>query len=167
MEKTHPHSHSLLHLSCQRGHQPDNRTHPLVGQNKLQELHNFCKRHFADKLERARKKMNDQQLKLKGMQAAKVKDQKSIETSMFKVLKEIGVELSAFHGGSLNGKDIKQVMNNASHVFDQFAAIFKEGKRPDCLLLDDDIDAMCLHFRKVFVLWDGAFLLARIRNLTE
>jgi hypothetical protein len=74
---------------------------------KLQELHDFCKRHFSDKLERARKKLNDQQLKLKGMQAAKVKDQKSIETSMSKVSKEIGVELSAYHGGSLNGKDIK------------------------------------------------------------
>jgi hypothetical protein len=58
-------------------------------------------------------------------------------------------------------------MNNASHVFDQFAAIFKEGKRPDCLLLDDDIDAMCLHFREVFVLWDRAFSLARIVNPTE
>jgi hypothetical protein len=119
---------------------------------KLQELHNFCKRHFANKLKRACKKMNDQQLKLKGLRAAKVRDQKSIETSMFKVLKEIGVELSAYHGGSLNGKDIKRVMNNASHVFDQFAEIFKEGKRPDCLLSDDDIDTMCLHFREVFVL---------------
>jgi hypothetical protein len=122
---------------------------------KLQELHDFRKRHFANKLERAHKKLNDQQLKLKGMRAAKVKDQKCIETSISKVLKEIGVELSAYHRGSLNGKDIKRVMNNASHVFDQFAAIFKEGKRPDCLLSDDDINAMCLHFREIFVLWDG------------
>jgi hypothetical protein len=29
----------------------------------------------------------------------------------------------------LNGKDIKKVMNNATHISDQFAAIFKEGKR--------------------------------------
>ena len=41
------------------------------------------------------------------------------------MLKEIGVELSSYHGGSLNGKDIKKVMNNASNMFDQFAAIFK------------------------------------------
>jgi hypothetical protein len=58
-------------------------------------------------------------------------------------------------------------MNNASHIFDQFAAIFNKGKRPDCLLSDDDINAMCLHFRELFVLWDGAFLLARIVNPTE
>jgi hypothetical protein len=83
---------------------------------------------------------------------------------MFDVLKEIGVELSSYHGGSLNGKDIKKVMNNATHVFDQVAEIFKEGKRPDCIMTDADIDARCLHFREVFVLWDGAFSLARTVN---
>jgi hypothetical protein len=46
---------------------------------------------------------------------------------MFKVLKEIGVELSSYHGGSLNGKDIKKVMNNATHLFNTFATIFKVG----------------------------------------
>jgi hypothetical protein len=57
-----------------------------------------------------------------------VRGQQSIETKVFKVLKEIGVELSSYHGGSLNGKDIKKVMNNAFHIFDQFAAIFKGGE---------------------------------------
>jgi len=46
-----------------------------------------------------------------------------------RVLKVFGVELSSYHSGSLNGKDIKKVMNNATHIFDQFAAISKEGKR--------------------------------------
>jgi hypothetical protein len=32
------------------------------------------------------------------------------------IIIEVGVELSSYHGGSLNGKDIKQVMNNASHI---------------------------------------------------
>jgi len=50
------------------------------------------------------------------------------ETKVFQVLKEIGVELSSYHGGSLHGKDIKKVMNNASHIFDQFAVIFQEGR---------------------------------------
>jgi hypothetical protein len=58
-----------------------------------------------------------------------VKGQLSIETKVFKVLKGIGVELSSYHGGSLNGKDIKKVMNNASHVFDCISVVFKEGKR--------------------------------------
>jgi hypothetical protein len=47
------------------------------------------------------------------------------------VLKEVGVELSSYHGESLNGKDVKKVMNNASHIFDQLAAILKEGKRKE------------------------------------
>ena len=57
-------------------------------------------------------------------------------------------------------------MNNASHIFDQFAAIFKEGKREECLLADADIDSMCLHFWEVYVLWDGAFSLGRKINPT-
>ena len=55
------------------------------------------------------------------MRSEKVKGQESIETKFFEVLKKIGVELSAYHGGSLNGKDIKKVMNNATHVFDTMA----------------------------------------------
>jgi hypothetical protein len=35
------------------------------------------------------------------------------------------------------------------------------GKRPNCVLSDNKIDDLCLHFREVFVLWDGTFALAR------
>jgi len=93
--------------------------------------------------------------------------QLSIETKLFRVLKEVGVELSSYHGGSLNGKDIKKVMDNASHIFDQFAAIFKEWKKKDCLLSDDDLDLLCLHFREAYVLWDGAFSVARKIDPTD
>ena len=101
------------------------------------------------------------------IQTTKVRAQESIETKMFSVLKEIGVELSSYHGGSLNGKDIRKVMTNASYIFDSFAIIFKAGKRPNCALSDANIDALCLQFREVFVLWDGAFSLARTINPTE
>ncbi len=72
--------------------------------------------------------------------------QGSIETKMFSVLKEIGVELSSHHGGSLNGKDIKKVMNNACHIFESLLIIFNGGKRPNCVLLDANIDTLCLQF---------------------
>ena len=111
--------------------------------------------------------VTDQQLKLKTMRTSKVKDQQSIETKIFKVLKEIGVELSSYHGGSLNGKDIRKVMMNACYIFDTFATIFKAGKRPNCMLSDANINALCMQFREVFVLWDGAFSLARTINPTE
>ena len=75
---------------------------------KQQEEFQFRNREFVEKLSKARKMVTDQQLKLKTMRTSKskVKDQQSIETKIFKVLKEIGVELSSYHGGSLNGKDI-------------------------------------------------------------
>ena len=99
--------------------------------------------------------------------SAKVRSQDSIETKMFKVIKSIGVKLTLYHGGSLNGKDIIKLMNNATFVFDNLALMFKQGKRPDCLLTDEQIDEMCLYFREVFVLWDGAFSLTRTVNPTE
>ncbi len=77
------------------------------------------------------------------------------------MLKDIGPELSSYHGGSLNSKDTKKVINNASRVFDCISVVFKEGKRDDCLLPDAEIKSLCFRFREVFVLWDGAFLLAR------
>jgi hypothetical protein len=67
----------------------------------------------------------------------------------------------------LNGKDIKKVMNNASHVFDCISVVFKEGMRDDCLLPDAEIESLCLHFHEVFVLWGGAFSLARTVNPME
>jgi hypothetical protein len=109
----------------------------------------------------------NQQNKLKTMRTSKVRAHDSIETKMFSVLKELDIELSSYHGGSLNGKDIKKVMNNACHIFDTFSTIFKEGKRPTCVLSDANIDALCLQFREVFVLWDGAFSLARTINPVE
>ena len=80
------------------------------------------------------------------MRKGKVRQQWSIETKVFMVLLEIGVELNSYHGGSFNGKDIKKVMNNAMYLFDQFAAIFKERRREGCLLSHTDNDSMCLHF---------------------
>jgi hypothetical protein len=121
------------------------RTHPLE-KTQLQALQDFCKRTFVDKLQKAPQTLADQQLKLKGMRSKKVKGWGSIETRMFDVLNKIRVELSSYHGRSLNGKDIRKVMNNATHVFDQVADIFKEGKRPDCIMTDAEIDALCLHF---------------------
>ncbi len=59
------------------------------------------------------------------------------------------------------------MMNNATYVFDQLALLSTEGKRPDCMLLDDDRSTLCLHFREVFVLWDGTFLLARMIDPTD
>jgi hypothetical protein len=74
-------------------------------------------REFVEKLLKAKKMLSDQQLKLKTMRTSKVKDQQSIETKIFKVLKEIGVELSSYHGGSLNSKNIRKVMRNACDIY--------------------------------------------------
>jgi hypothetical protein len=64
-------------------------------------------------------------------------------------------------------KTLKKVMNNASHIFDKFAAILKEGKRKECLLPDVALNQCVCIFWEVYVLWDGAFLLARTINQTD
>jgi hypothetical protein len=94
------------------------------------------------------------------------KSAESLETKLFKVLEGIGVEWSSYYGGSLNGNDIKKVMNNATYLFSEFSSILKLGKRDNCELSDEDIDTFCQHFQSVFVLWDGAFSFARKFNPT-
>ena len=76
-----------------------NDTNTETDEIKLRMLEKFKNREFVEKISKARKMLTGQQLKLKTMRTAKVKDQQSIETKIFKGLKEIGVELSSYDGG--------------------------------------------------------------------
>jgi hypothetical protein len=58
------------------------RTH-ILDRSKLKALQDFRKRTFADKLQKARQTLADQQSKLKEMRRAKVRRQHSIETQLF------------------------------------------------------------------------------------
>ena len=78
---------------------------------------------------------------------------------MFKVLREIGVELTRYHSMSLNGK-----IDNATHVFDQWALILKVGRREGCMMCLDAIVEWFQEYKSVFLLWDGAFSFARKVN---
>ncbi len=56
-------------------------------------------------------------------------------------------------------------MNNTTYLFDEFSSLLKSGNQDNCKLEDNDIDALCKHFKLVFVLWDGAFLPVQLKNL--
>ena len=77
---------------------PATATDAEAEENYLRALEEFCNK-FVEKLVKAQRMVSDQQLILKAMRTLKVKEQGSIETKIFRVLKEIGVELSAYHGG--------------------------------------------------------------------
>jgi hypothetical protein len=121
---------------------------------------------MVDKLDRTKEIISNTQKNLRALQSSKAKSATSLETKLFKVLKKIGVEQSSYHGGSLNGKDIKKVMNNAAHLFDQFSSLLQAGKRDECELDNNSIDAICQSFKNVFVFWDGAFSLAQTKYPT-
>jgi hypothetical protein len=78
-----------------------------ANESTLNNLNVDCNR-LVEKMRREHHTLADQQLKLKVMQMAKGKKEHSIESKMFKMLTDIGVELSSYHGGSLNGKDTKR-----------------------------------------------------------
>jgi hypothetical protein len=78
-----------------------------INESTLKDL-NVHRNHLVEKLKRARHTLADQQLKLNAIETAKWKTEYSAETKMFKLLKNVGLELSSYHGGSLNGKDIKR-----------------------------------------------------------
>jgi hypothetical protein len=48
-------------------------------------------------------------------------------------------------------------MINATYFFDELALIIRAGNRLGSMLSNTHVEALCLHFREVFVLWDGAF----------
>ena len=122
---------------------------------------------LTDRLQGTRTLLTENEKAYRAMQSSKASSRSSLESAVFKILKRIGVEQSSYHGGSLNGKDIKKVMNSAAHLFDQFSSLLQAGKRDECELDNNSIDAICQNFKNVFVLWDGAFSLARTKYPTS
>ncbi len=98
---------------------------------------------MVDKFDRTRTIISNTQKNLRILQSSKAKSGTSLETKLLKVLKKFGVEQSSYPGGSLNGKDIKKVMNNVSYLFDEFSSILKSRKRNNCELSNDNIDKLC------------------------
>jgi hypothetical protein len=80
-----------------------NKTNKLT----LKDLKDYCKR-LVDKLTKACCMLANHHFKVKVIRTSKTNDQDSIETKTFNVLKDIDVELSSYHGGSIHGKDIKR-----------------------------------------------------------
>ena len=56
-----------------------------------------------------------------------------------------GVEVQAYHGGSLTGKDIQKVISNASENFELFAELLKANKKENCSssMSNKQIEGMC------------------------
>ncbi|KAL7530713.1 LOW QUALITY PROTEIN: hypothetical protein ACHAWF_003482 [Thalassiosira exigua] len=94
--------------------------------------------------------------KLKSVRSDRHKAGGGLEGKMSQVLKEIGVELTRYHGGKLNGKDIKTIIENAT-----YSGILVEGKREWCPLSEDEIKSKVNEHPWTFLLWDGPFLFAR------
>ena len=86
-----------------------------INEPTLKDL-NVHRNRLVGKLKRARRTLADQQLKLKAIETAKGKTEYRWDKKI-QILKNVGAELSSYHGGSLNGKDIKKVMNNSAHIF--------------------------------------------------
>ena len=76
---------------------------------------------------------------------------------MVTILKQFKIEIRAYHGGTLHGKDVRKLMNDASEIFTTFATILKDNKNVDCKYNDGGIDEMCKKYATLCVLWDGAF----------
>jgi len=90
-----------------------------------------------------------------------------IESEMFLTLKSYGIEVQAYHGGSLHGKDVQKLMNNASDIFSSFADILKNNRKEGCEYDEATIDALCKSYAELCVLWDGAFSYASTIDPTK
>jgi hypothetical protein len=122
---------------------------------------------MVDRLKQMRQPYSEQQNNLHVLQSSNAKSAAGLETKLFKVLKGIGIGQSSYHGGSLNGKNIKKVISNAINLFGKLSLFSKLGKRDNCELSNTHIDGVCHYFQTIFVLWNGAFSFARKINPME
>jgi hypothetical protein len=122
---------------------------------------------MTDIIDRSKNCLRDARKKIEVFRSETKKSPKSLNSMIFDVMKKKGIEITSYHGGSLTGKDIKRVMNNATYLFDKFAVILKKGQKVDCQFEDANIDTLCAQFKAVFLLWDGAFSLARTHHPVE
>ena len=76
------------------------------------------------------------------------------------------IQLLAYHGGKLTGKDCVNMMANACGMFTHFSGILKTIKKEDCPYTNKMINEMCDDFARLSVLWDAAFSLASKINPT-
>ena len=76
------------------------------------------------------------------------------------------IQLPAYHGGKLIGKDWVKMMADAHDMFTHFSGILKTNKKEDCPYTNKMINEMCANFARLSMLWDAAFSLASKINPT-
>ena len=108
--------------------------------NKLREK-------VTNKITKAQAYLKRLKERVQGLKRARARAGGGIEDLLFGVLKSIyGVKIQAYHGGSLHGKDIQKVMNNAREVFQMFSGILITHKKSDCAVSDAEIESICNRF---------------------
>lgn len=63
--------------------------------------------------------------KIKDFKNERKRSGEGIESEMVTVLKRFRIEIRAYHGGTLHGKDVRKLMNDSSDIFMLFANILK------------------------------------------
>ena len=101
------------------------------------------RKEIAKRLKKKRTYLGLLKKQLRTFRSNRRKSGEGLESKMFKLLREIGVKLTHYHGGSLNGKDIRKVTDNATYIFDQWALILKEGNGEGYMMGPDAIDERC------------------------
>ncbi len=96
--------------------------------------------------------------KMKEYRSATKKRPVSIESLLYDAMKEKGVEVQSYHGGSLTGKDIRKVMDNATELFDTFASILKKHKKEGCIFTGDKFLFNYGIQLGIYLLWMSAML---------
>lgn len=85
---------------------------------------------------------------------------------MTQVLTLFHITIQAYHGGSLHGKDVQKLMNNAYEIFELFANILTENMKEGCKYTKEEIEQICKNYATLSILWDGAFSYASKVNPT-
>ena len=94
--------------------------------------------------------MNDYKKKWK-------KKDESIYSGIDNILQRYGIERCAYHGGQINGVDVRTLMNNSKEIMGEICVYLYNQLTEESSITPDDIGKLCKDCEEYLSLWDAAF----------
>jgi len=85
------------------------------------------------------------------------KTDESIYSGIDKILQRHGIERCAYHGGQINGVDVRTLMENAKEILGEICVYLCNQLTDQSSISADDIGKLCKDCEEYLSLWDAAF----------
>ena len=95
------------------------------------------------------------------------KDSESIYSGVDKILQKYGIERCAYHGGQINGVDVRTLMAHAQDIMSEICVFLCSQLTDDSSIDAENIAKLCKDCEVYLSLWDAAISSIHKENPTE